>query len=128
MSIFAIVCIAVVCVCFILILKQTKKEYAYVLSLLVCSGIFIWLMQGLSEILDYFLRLISFSQISAVYLEVLIKVLGVGYLTQFAVTLCKDAGESAIAAKVELAGKVAVLLLSLPVFEYVLDLFGQLLA
>ena len=98
------------------------------LSLLVCSGIFIWLMQGLSEILDYFLRLISFSQISAVYLEVLIKVLGVGYLTQFAVTLCKDAGESAIAAKVELAGKVAVLLLSLPVFEYVLDLFGQLLA
>ncbi len=128
MNIFGILCTAVISVCFILILKQTRKEFAYALSVLVCVGIFIWLLSGLSDVLDYFMKLISMSSISAVYVKVLIKVLGVGYLTQFAVQMCKDAGESAIAAKVELAGKVAVMVISLPIFEYVLDLFSQLLS
>ena len=50
-------------------------------------------------------------------LSVLMRSLGICILTQFAVDSCKDAGESALASKVELAGKIAVLLIALPLFQ-----------
>ena len=58
----------------------------------------------------------------------LFKALGICYLTQFAADSCRDAGESALAVKAEIAGRIAVLLISLPLLSQVastaMDLIG----
>ena len=67
-------------------------------------------------------------QIDTAYLAVMLKVIGVAYLAQFASDLCRDAGEGAVAGKVELAGRVLILALCLPVFAAILELIGSILS
>ena len=60
------------------------------------------------------------------YAVILFKALGICWLAQFAADSCRDAGESALASKVELAGKTAVLLTTLPLFSAVAELVTEL--
>jgi len=60
------------------------------------------------------------------YLAIVIKIIGVAYLCQFAAELCRDVGEGAIAGKIELAGKVMILTLSMPIIDHLLDLVGTI--
>jgi len=71
--------------------------------------------------------MLNLSSMPAEYAGVLFKALGVCLLTQIACDTCKDAGESAIAAKVEMAGRVLVLLISLPLFQQVLSIVYSLI-
>lgn len=61
------------------------------------------------------------------YFPVILKSLGIAYVTEFTSAVCLDAGEKAIAGKVELAGKIAVFFVALPVFTSLLDLLNTLL-
>jgi len=64
--------------------------------------------------------------LSSEYLSIMIKVIGIAYLVQFAADICRDAGESAVAGKVELAGRLAILTMSMPVIIAVLDIVAAL--
>ena len=61
------------------------------------------------------------------YFPVIVKCLGIAYLTEFTAALCDDAGEKSIAGKVELAGKIAVFFTALPVFQSLIDMLNHLL-
>ena len=61
------------------------------------------------------------------YLKVMMKVIGIAYLAQFASDLCRDAGEGAVAGKVELAGRMLILALCIPVLAAILELIGSIL-
>ena len=61
------------------------------------------------------------------FFPVIIKVLAVAYVTDFTAQLCRDAGEGAIGSKVELAGKVIIFYLSMPVLTAILELIGTLI-
>ena len=61
------------------------------------------------------------------YLDVALKIIGVSYLARFAAQICRDAGEGAIAIKVEMAAKVVILALSLPVIRALIQLVIQIL-
>ena len=98
-------------------LKEYKKEFAMYVSLI--GGIFI-----LFFILDYLQDIINF--ISSVsnnneFILLLIKLTGISILTEFAISICKDCGENAIANKVDLGGKVIVISMSIPVISATLD-------
>lgn len=73
-------------------------------------------------------RLMSGTNINTEYISILIKSLGICFIVQLASDACRDAGESAIASKVELAGKFAVLLVALPLFSQVAELVLSLIA
>ncbi len=60
------------------------------------------------------------------YFPVIIKVLAIAYITEFATALCQDAGEKSIAGKVELAGKIAIFFAAIPVFNSLLTLLNGL--
>lgn len=79
--------------------------------------IIISVLSSISPIICEIKSLVYQSKLPVEYIGILLKVLGVCFLTQFASDACKDAGESAIASKVELAGKVTIVLISLPLFE-----------
>ena len=62
------------------------------------------------------------------YVPVILKTLGIAYVTEFTSAICQDAGEKSISGKVELAGKIAIFFSALPVFTSLLDLLNSLLA
>ncbi|MEG2204915.1 MAG: SpoIIIAC/SpoIIIAD family protein [Oscillospiraceae bacterium] len=107
-------------------LREVKKEYALLLSLACGILLLLWAANAIAPALDELRTLIDAARIDTKYGEILLKSLGVSFLTQFAADACKDAGEGAIAAKLELCGRVCIVALSLPMFQEILSLAGSM--
>ena len=91
------------------LLRQYKPEYAVFVSLAVGILIIGMLCSQLLPIFDELKEMLSKASLSLEYIGILVKSLGVCYLTQLASDACRDAGETAISSKLELAGKITVL-------------------
>ena len=61
------------------------------------------------------------TNVSSNFLKILIKITGIAILTEFAVSICKDSGESAIASKVDIGGKVIIISMSIPIIKALLE-------
>lgn len=127
MNITALIAIAIVATVMSIILKQYKPEYSMFISIAAGIAMLIVVMAYVSPIFDAIRMLLSRVEQSGEIMAILLKSLGICYLTQIACDSCKDAGETAIAAKLELAGKVAILILSLPLFTRLGDVVTKLI-
>ena len=118
----AVIGLALVGLLLSLLLKQSGlPPMAYVLQLAL-GVLIIWrLLPLLGDVLQVFRRVADTAGLTQLYLSVLLKIIAVSYVAEFAAGLCRDAGESALAAKVELAAKVVVLLLAVPIVVNILD-------
>lgn len=117
MNMIGIAGIALVTAVIAVMLRRYHQEYAIVVS--ITAGVLI-LFQILANILPAIRQistLLSSAGLSNEYALILFKALGLCFLAQFAADSCRDAGEGALASKVELAGKLAIVVLSLPLFE-----------
>jgi len=119
---FAIVA-AIICV----VLRQYKPEYAVFVSLVAGAMIVLMLLADMLVLISEIERIVSGTIIGEEYMQILIRTLGICFITQIACDACKDAGESAMSSKIEMAGKVAVLLTSLPLFRQVLTFVSMLM-
>ena len=127
MDVLKIAAFAVSGVFLAMLLKQTKPEYSVFLSMAVWSGIFLYLLSGLSTVLGYLKQLQAQVHIDGTYLDTILKMLGITYITQFASDLCRDAGYSAISSQMELFARVSVLFLSFPVLLALVEMIGEVL-
>ena len=127
MDILKIAVLAVSGVLMALMLKQTKPEFGMFISMAVCVCIFIYLLSKLQTILGYLDQLERLVHIDGIYLDTVLKMLGISYMTQFASDLCKDAGHSAIASQIELFARVSILFLSFPVLLALVQMIGEVL-
>lgn len=127
MDVLKIAVLAVSGVLLALMLKQTKPEYSVLVSMVVCICIFLYLMSKLQTVLGYLQQIESQVPIDGVYLDTILKMLGISYITQFASDLCRDAGYSAIASQIELFARVSILFLSFPVLLALVDMIGEVL-
>lgn len=109
-----------------IVLRQYKAEYAAVLSLVTGAAVLIAVIKAMEPVVGDISEMVSVSGLSNENASVVLKVVGVGFITQLACDSCRDAGESAIASKIELAGRMAVLLLAIPVFRQVFALVSSL--
>lgn len=113
---------------FMVLLFKDKRSDLVVLVLLVSGiSIFIFAFSELKEIINFIKELSDKAGINIVYLELVIKILGIAYISSFCSEICKDAGASSLASKVELIGKIFILILSLPILRAVLDTIIQIL-
>ena len=113
---------------FMVLLFKDKRSDLVVLVLLVSGiSIFIFAFSELKEIINFIQELSDKAGINIVYLELVIKILGIAYISSFCSEICKDAGASSLASKVELVGKIFILILSLPILRAVLDTIIQIL-
>lgn len=127
MNIVVIVSAALIAAVLSLVLKQYKPEYSLFISIATGIIIFLAVVAVIQPVTNYISQLISEAGLSGVYAEVLLKALAVCYLTQLACDCCKDAGESAIAGKLQLAGRVAIIIISLPMFKSITDIVTGLI-
>lgn len=127
MDLFAIIAVAVISTALCLIVKQYHPEYAMLIS--VCCGIMIFVMviNSIIPALETINELMSKADINVSYIKAIVKTLGVCYVTELAHDSCVDAGQTAIAAKVELAGKAFIVILTLPLFKEIAEIAFSLI-
>ena len=108
--------------------KSTRTEFATYISVAACIIILFIGTSKLSSIIDGISKIQSFIKINPTYLSILLKIVGITYIAEFASALCKDAGYSAIASQIELVGKLTILAISMPILLALLDLINEFLA
>lgn len=118
-----IVCAALlVATVLVVTLRATRPELALLLGLLAGAAVSVLAIRTLPGALDTVRALLDRAAISSDTALVLVKSLGVCLITQFTADVCRDAGESGLASRAEFAGKVALLLLALPLFQQIASL------
>ena len=127
MDIIKIIGIAFIAVIIIVILKQYRPEFAIYASII--AGVLILAMASgtLSGIIDMINSISSKTSINSQFLVILIKITGIAILTEFAVSICKDSGESAIASKVDIGGKIIIISMSIPIINALIDTVVKIL-
>lgn len=123
-----IVLISIAAMFLAMVAGSYKKEYAFLIVL--CAALLIF-SYGISRIQIIAERIESFEQevnLPGEYISILLKMVGIAYLNQFAASLCKDAGQGAVAGQVSFAGKISMLLVSLPVLEGLVKTIGEILS
>jgi stage III sporulation protein AD len=127
MEILNIVGFALVVTVFAVLLREGRPEMALLLALGFGVLIFILVLSKMGTIINLFRDLAHKAQVDELYLVTLLKILGIAYIAEFGAQICRDAGEGTIASKIELAGKILILLLALPIFTAVLQVVVRLL-
>lgn len=126
MEVFKIVGFAIFAVVMIIVIKEQKPEMAIILAIATGIGLMFFAISKMSNIVDILNLLISKSGINSKFLEIILKVTAIAYIIEFGKNICIDAGQSAVATKLEMAGKVIIITLSLPLINSLLDVLTGL--
>ncbi len=118
---------AIVAVFLIVFLRQHKPEYSLLVGIAASAMLLIYLLGDIVKIIGEIRNLFAQVDLSVEYIGLIFKVLGICYIAQFAAELCADFGQSSLAGKIELAGKISILILSLPIIKQIISLTMQLI-
>ncbi|NLD50448.1 MAG: stage III sporulation protein AD [Clostridiaceae bacterium] len=122
MELFQIIGLALIATIIIIVLKAQRPEIAVQVSLVTGIVIFMLILGKVAAVVDLLNSYAAKVNIDKSYLSTLLKIVGIAYITEFGAEVCRDAGEGAIASKVELAGKVVIMVLAVPIITSLLDL------
>ncbi len=106
-------------------LKDVKKDFSIYAIILGTSIILYMSFDTLKTIIEFIENVTK--NVDTNYIKVLLKMTGIAILTEYAVSLCKDSGESAIASKIDLGGKIALISISIPVISSTLEALTKFL-
>ena len=103
-----------------------KGEYSLYLSIAGCILIFYFVLGKMQQVIELMEKIGASLPIDSGYLGILVKIIGITYITEFSADLCKDAGYSALAGQIAIAGKLSVLGISMPVITALLEMVSGL--
>ncbi len=121
MNILSISILSVLTVIIITTLRPKNSEIALMLGLSCSVIVLLTVLSQVSGIVATINNIIAVSQISTSYVVILLKVIGICLVTEFAVNVCKDAGSQSLANNVSLAGKIMATITSLPLYADILN-------
>ena len=127
MEIIKIIGIGLISLIIIIMLKQYKPEYAIFISILTGILILFLIMDKLTGIINLVNSIQNKLSINTQFISILIKITGIAFLSEFAVSMCKDSGETAIASKIELGSKIIIISMSIPIISNLLELILKIL-
>lgn len=111
----------------IIILKQYKPEFAIYVSIIAGILILFLTIDKITGIINLLQSISDKTYINKNFLNILIKTTGIAVLTEFAVSVCNDSGEKAIASKIEIGSKVIIITMSMPIITSLLELIIEIL-
>ena len=121
MEIIKIIGIGLTALIVIIVLKQYKPEFAIYVSIVAGILILGLSLSSFSGIINLLKDISSRSNINSKFLGIILKITGIAILTEFAVSICQDTGEKAIANKIDIGGKVIIMTISLPIISSLLE-------
>ena len=110
-----------------IIIRQYKPEFSIYVSLIAGSLILAMVFTKIAGIIDMLNNLASKVSIHKEFITILIKITGIAILTEFAVSICKDSNETAIASKIDMGGKVIMVSMSIPILAGLLETILKIL-
>ena len=127
MDIIKVLLIGILVSITITLIKQIKPEFTIFLIIGGCIVILGYIFNWFTPILTAIQKIIELTGISSILIENILKIVGIGYLTEFASNICMDSGNSSIADKVQLAGKCFILITSLPILTQLIEIVAGLI-
>lgn len=127
MDIFRVIGVALIGGIVTLLLKQVKSEFS-VLSVMA-SGIIILILvlNSLTDVIFAFNRIVDSAGIDSGLFSALLKIVGIGYVTEYSASLCDDMGVGTLGKKIQLAGKISIFLMALPIVTSLIDVISDIL-
>ena len=111
-----------------IMLKGQKREYELFVTLGVSLCIFYFIMSKLQMVVSVINRMQDYVELDTQYIAILVKMIGITYVSEFSANLCKDAGYQAVAGQIEMFGKLSILVISMPVILVLLETVGEFLS
>ena len=127
MDIFRIAVIGIVAVMLAVTIKKERPEIALVLSMAAGILIIMLVLGKLTAVIRLLELYSNNAGIGSSYLKILLKIIGIAYIAEFASQICKDAGETSISGKIDLASKIIIIVMGMPIITSVLDLITKLI-
>lgn len=121
MLIVKIVGIAYIALFLMLLFRQSKNELNTLLTLTAGALILLIMIEPLKEIIDFLREISDKANIDTVYIGIVLKILAIAYIASFSSALCKDANADSLAAQIDFAGKIMILVLAIPILMAVLN-------
>ena len=110
----------------IVVIRSQRPELAVLLSAAAGIIIFLLVLGKISSIMDIIKELANKAGINMVYMGTILKIIGIAYIAEFGAQICRDAGEGAIASKIEFAAKILIMVLAVPIVVAVLTMLLKL--
>lgn len=127
MDILQIVGIGFLATVLILVIREQKPMFAYLLVAFVGVAIFLSLIGQIDSVISVLEELADRSGIPSVYLKTMLKIIGIAYIAEFGAQIVRDAGLESIASKIEFAGKMLILVMAVPIISVIVETVLNLL-
>lgn len=127
MDIMKIVMVGIIATVLAVILREERPEIAVVISIVTGLVIFVFIITKLNSVMSVLKYFAAKANIDVLYFSTILKVIAIAYITEFGAQICRDAGEGAIASKVELAGKVLIMVIAIPILAALMDIMIKII-
>ncbi|WP_425448603.1 stage III sporulation protein AD [Dethiothermospora halolimnae] len=127
MEVLQIVGVGIIATILAVVVRQQKPEIALQISIVAGLIIFLFVVTKLSYVIDLLTNLAGKVDMEFIYFSTILKVIGIAYIAEFGAQISRDAGEEAIASKIELGGKVLIMVVSIPIVTALLDLIMKIM-
>ena len=127
MDIMKIVMVGIIAALLAVVLKEEKPEMAVAISIVTGLVIFVFVITKLNSVMTVLKHFAAKANIDILYFSTILKVIAIAYITEFGAQICRDAGEGAIAAKVEFAGKVLIMVIAIPILAALMDIMIKII-
>ena len=127
MKLVSLIAIGIIGALLVLVIKQYKPEYAIIVSIATAVVLLAYIIGFVSPIVSEIKGIMQDVNVSEKYFIALVKAVGICYLTQFACDICKDAGQNAICLKIELAGRIGICAVALPLYKDLIEIIRAII-
>ena len=121
MEIFKIVAFAFIALSIFLLFKDRRNDLSILVALSAGIIIFLFIIGQLSDVIYFLKNMAERAKIDGLYIGIVLKILAIAYVASFCSEICRDAGASSIATKVDFSAKILILGLAIPILIAVLD-------
>lgn len=111
----------------IIVIKEQKPIFAFLIAVSTGILIFMYLIGKIGGIIEVLEQLAESSGVQMIYLKTILKIIGIAYIAEFGAQIVRDAGQESIASKIELAGKVLIMVLAIPIISIIIETVMKLL-
>ncbi|MFI5359518.1 MAG: stage III sporulation protein AD [Halanaerobiales bacterium] len=127
MIIIQIVGLALLSAILIIVIKQVKPELAFLLSIVSGLVILILIMRQVEAVIELLNQLARQARVDMLYFNTIIKIIGIAYIGEFGAEITRDSGENALASKIELAAKIIIMVIAIPIMLSLIETILRLI-
>lgn len=127
MEIVQVVSLGLLVTFLIVLVKKQRPDFAIFLSIVVGVAIFLMMLGKIEAVFSLLTDLGSRANVNMIYMGTVLKIIGIAYIAEFGAQVCRDAGEGVVAAKIEFAAKILVMVMAIPIILAILEALLKLI-